>query len=473
MPSTSSVPAAPPRRRDDVGRIDAAIAAVAGTGGPVTVAAGSAEHVLRFRHAEERPAASGPGWVTFRGDFGELHADGAALLVGLGPQQDDPADALETARHAGATAGARLGGFDVEIDAPAALLPAVVDGLATGYAGTDPVGLFVAAELVEPAQQALLAAEATRLASLLVNAPANVLTPERAAAWAADIAAAASLTCQVWTPDELVDEGFGALMAIGQGSQNGPRLVRLEYSVAPEAPTIALVGKGITFDSGGLSLKSPTAMQSMRLDVAGAATILSVMAAVRRAGCPVNVTAILPFAENLPGPGAARPGDVVTARNGTQVQILDTDFEGRVVLADGLALAAEAGPDLIVDLATLTYQAEIALGPQIAAVLGRGDRAVARMLAAAAAVGEPMWQLPLARRYLDQVRIPYGVRNHPLHDSGRAITAALFLSEFVPFHVPWVHCDMTGPAWVGTASDDGATGFGTRTVLQLLMEAPQ
>jgi leucyl aminopeptidase len=271
----------------------------------------------------------------------------------------------------------------------------------------------------------------------------------------------------VWTPDELVDEGFGALVAIGQGSQNGPRLVRLEYSVAPEAPTIALVGKGITFDSGGLSLKSPTAMQSMRLDVAGAATILSVMAAVRRAGCPVNVTAVLPFAENLPGPGAARPGDVVTARNGTQVQILDTDFEGRVVLADGLALAAEAGPDLIVDLATLTYQAEIALGPQIAAVLGRGDRAVARMLAAAAAVGEPMWQLPLARRYLDQVRIPYGVRNHPLHDSGRAITAALFLSEFVPFHVPWVHCDMTGPAWVGTA------GFGTRTVLQLLMEAPQ
>jgi leucyl aminopeptidase len=209
-------------------------------------------------------------------------------------------------------------------------------------------------------------------------------------------------------------------------------------------------------------------MQAMRMDVAGAATVLAVLAGLPRLGVRVGVRAVLPFAENLPGPGATRPGDVVTARNGIQIQILDTDFEGRVVLADALAHAAAGSPDVIVDLATLTYQAEIALGPDIAAVFGRDDRALRRFLDAASAAGEPMWSLPWATRYLDQVRTPFGVRNHPLHDSGRAITAALFLGEFVPRDVPWVHCDMTGPAWRGDASSDGATGFGARTLLTLL-----
>jgi leucyl aminopeptidase len=211
-------------------------------------------------------------------------------------------------------------------------------------------------------------------------------------------------------------------------------------------------------------------MQGMRSDVAGAATVLAVLAGLRRAGCAVGVRAVLPFAENMPGAGAVRPGDVVTAWNGTQIQILDTDFEGRVVLADALALAAATHPELIVDLATLTYQAEIALGPEIGAVLGRDDAAVQRLLAAADRAGEPMWRLPWATRYLDQVRTPSGVRNHPLRDSGRAITAALFLGEFVPEDVPWVHCDLAGPAWRGDASADGATGFGARTLLELLTD---
>ncbi len=205
----------------------------------------------------------------------------------------------------------------------------------------------------------------------------------------------------------------------------------------------------------------------MRLDVAGAATVLAVMAGLRAAGCPIGVDAVLPFAENLPGPGAMRPGDVVTAWDGTEIQLLDLDFEGRVVLADALALAAADRPDLLVDLATLTYQAEIALGPEIAAVLGRDDVAVEQLLAAATTAGEPMWRLPWAARYADQVRTPSGVRNHPLRDSGRALTAALFLGEFVPPDVPWVHCDMTGPAWHGDASGDGGTGFGARTLLAL------
>ena len=165
-----------------------------------------------------------------------------------------------------------------------------------------------------------------------------------------------------------------------------------------------------------------------------------------------------------------RPGDVVTSWSGTQIQILDSDFEGRVILADGLALAATEKPDLLVDLATLTYQAEIALGPEIGAVIARDDRAAHLLLRAAGEVGEPMWQLPWAPRYLNQVQTPFGVRNHPLHDSGRALTAALFLGEFVPESVPWVHCDMTGPSWSGDASSDGATGFGARTLLRLISD---
>jgi leucyl aminopeptidase len=343
-----------------------------------------------------------------------------------------------------------------------------VDGLVTGYPGTEPVTLHVPPARLAGAERGLLAADVARLARLLVSAPANILTPAAAAGWARRIADRAGLGCAVRGPQQVVADGFGALAAIGGGSADGPHLVQLDH-LPGTAPEVCLVGKGITFDSGGLSLKSPAAMQSMRLDVAGAATVLAVMAGLRRAGCIAGVRAVLPFAENLPGPGAARPGDVVTAWNGTQIQILDTDFEGRVVLADALALAASAGPRLLVDLATLTYQAEIALGPAIAAVLGRDDAAVYDFLAAGARAGEPLWRLPFAERYLDQVRTPSGVRNHPLHDSGRAITAALFLGEFVPPGVPWVHCDMTGPAWSGDASGDGATGFGARTLLELLM----
>jgi leucyl aminopeptidase len=303
---------------------------------------------------------------------------------------------------------------------------------------------------------------------VLVNAPASVLTPRRAAQWAGELADRAGLEFSVLAGDEIQALGFGALAAIGRGSVNEPALVRLAYEGGGRGPRLSLVGKGITFDSGGLSLKSPAAMQAMRMDVAGAATVLAVMGALPRARYPISVHAVLPFAENLPGPDATRPGDVVTASNGTQIQILDTDFEGRVVLADALALAASERPDLLVDLATLTYQSEVALGPEIAAVLGRDNDAVEQVLRAAAEAGEPMWPLPWAPRYLDQVRTPFGVRNHPLHDSGRALTAALFLGEFVPATTPWVHCDMSGPAWAGDASQDGATGFGARTLLRLV-----
>ncbi|MCW2903037.1 MAG: Leucyl aminopeptidase [Streptosporangiaceae bacterium] len=471
-PTDRSAPPARAVPRDWVAEIDAAITAVTGAAGVVSIGTGSGGRTVNFVHSVDVPPAD--AWLPFTGRPGELSSDGTTLSVGLGPVADDETggpSAVEIARGAAVAAGACLTGGDVEVTFPeqsVALLPVLVDGLVTGYTGAGPVRLLVPASLREAADRGLLAAEVTRLAAKLVSAPANLVTPRRAADWAEDIAGRAGLQCTVLGPAEIHAQGFGGLEAIGAGSADGPRLVRLGYSGTGDGPLLSLVGKGITFDSGGLSLKSPAAMQSMRLDVAGAATVLAVMAGLRRARCPIDVQAVIPFAENLPGPGAMRPGDVVIAWNGTQIQLLDLDFEGRVVLADALALAAADQPDLLVDLATLTYQAEIALGPDIAAVLGRDDDAVARVLTAAAAVGEPMARLPWAARYLGQVRTPFGVRNHPLRDSGRALTAALFLGEFVPTGIPWVHCDMTGPAWRGDASDDGGTGFGARTLLALI-----
>jgi leucyl aminopeptidase len=444
------------RARDRAAEIEAAIdAVVSGTG---AVTAGSAARRVKFETAAAAPAG---GWMPFTGSLGAVAADGATLRVGLGD-----APAVEDARRAATVASALLPDEPVLVETPA-FVGAVIDGLSTLRSGTS---LRVPQESLAEAQRGRLASDVARLARLLVSAPANLLTPAAAAGWARRIASAAGLECSVYGPAEVVAKGFGALAAIGGGSANGPHLVQLYFPGEDpgDGPEIGLVGKGITFDSGGLSLKSPAAMQSMRLDVAGAATVLAVMAGLRRLGCPVPVRAVLPFAENLPGPGAARPGDVVTAWDGTEIQILDTDFEGRVVLADALALAASFGPRLLIDLATLTYQAEIALGPSIAAVFGRSSPAVTEFLSAGARAGEPLWPLPYDERYLDQVRTPSGVRNHPLHDSGRAITAALFLGEFVPRDVPWVHCDMTGPAWSGDASGDNATGFGARTLLELL-----
>jgi leucyl aminopeptidase len=448
--------------RDRAAEIAAAITA-ATTGGVDLSGHGSAD-----RRIVGTVVGRDSTWLPFLATPSELRADGDTLLVGLGTEPSP-----ETLRAAATAAGAVTTDGDVLAELPVLSADATrawFDGLASGISPNRQVRLLMAGGVPAAAREGLIAAEAVRLARLLTSAPANLLTPEQAAVWARDIATAAGLECEVLDADELRANGFGALTAIGSGSVNGPRLVRLTYTGDTPGPAVSLVGKGVTFDSGGLSAKSPDAMQAMRFDVAGAAAVLATMAVLRRLRVPGTVRAVLPFAENLPGPGGARPGDVVTAYDGTQIQIMDTDFEGRVILADALALAVRDRPDLIVDLATLTYQAEIALGPEIGALLSPDDGAANAVLSAAASAGEPMWRLPWAERYLDQVRTPFGVRNHPLRPSGRAITAALFLGEFVPRDIPWAHCDMAGPAWRGDTSSDGATGFGVRTLLRLLSQ---
>jgi leucyl aminopeptidase len=308
---------------------------------------------------------------------------------------------------------------------------------------------------------------------LWTNAPGLDLTPARFADVALALGGDTGLHVSVLDERDLRDGRFGAILAVGQGSQHPPRLVDVRYGHPAARAHITLVGKGITFDTGGLSLKSPAAMAPMRMDKVGAATVLAVASVLPRLGLPVAVRAICPLAENMIGPGAIRPGDVVVGRSGVPITIVDTDFEGRVLLSDALAWAGEEQTDAIVDVAALTYQVAIALGQEIGGFFANDDRLAERLIEAGAAGGEEWWRLPLAQRYLAQVTLGDGVKNHPESDVGRAITAALFLEQFVPDGKPWAHLDITGPAWTGPASGPGASGFSTRTLLGLLADLAQ
>ncbi|GGL96932.1 M17 family metallopeptidase [Nakamurella endophytica] len=460
--------------RDWPAEMDRAAAAAVAGDPQVRRAEDDPRPARRIRAVDQRPPGAA-SWLPFGGGLGELATDPddpSVLLVGVGPADGRTP---ETLLRAGRAAGAAITGDDpVLVEAlagpgdAATLTAAWIDGVVSGRTTAAPLVLPAADGLATAVEAGVAAAQATALARVLTNAPANVLTPAEAAERAARVAADAGLEVEVLDEDGLRRAGCGGILAVGAGSTHPPRLVTLTYRGQAPSRTVALTGKGVTFDSGGLSLKSPAAMMPMRNDMAGAAAVLAVMAVLPRLAPRLTVHAVLPFAENLPGGRATRPGDVVTAADGTEIQILDTDFEGRLLLADALVLASRTRPDLLVDLATLTYQVIIGLGPEIGGLVGRDGPLTDRLLRAGAEAGEPWWPLPFDRRYQAQMRTPSGMRNHPLHDSGRAITAALFLDAFVPPEIPWVHGDIAGPAWVGDASGDGATGFGVRTLLRLL-----
>ncbi|WP_293782681.1 M17 family metallopeptidase [uncultured Aeromicrobium sp.] len=312
------------------------------------------------------------------------------------------------------------------------------------------------------------------LARELIDARANQLTPaifsERIEQIAAQIGAHVRIRDAAW----LREHRMGGLLAIGSGSTQPARLAELWWGPrqAPAEGSLALVGKGVTFDSGGLSLKDSTAMVGMHTDMAGAATVLGAMADVAATGePPLPVHAVLPIAENLPGPTAVRPGDVVETHGGVRVEVVDTDFEGRVMMADALAYASGQRPRAIIDIATLTHQSIVALGPRIGAIIGREPALRAEVEAAGREAGESWWPLPWAPQYRDQLRScapGASLRNHPGTDTARALTAALFLGEFVPAHIPWTHLDIAGPAVEGSGADARATGFGVATLARLL-----
>ncbi|MCW2132358.1 leucyl aminopeptidase [Arthrobacter sp. VKM Ac-2550] len=306
----------------------------------------------------------------------------------------------------------------------------------------------------------------------LVNTPANILTPTALADHAETLARNAGMGFRRISGAELDSGAFGGIAAVGRGSAEPACLVELTWGDPQQPPDLCLVGKGITYDSGGLSLKSPESQIGMKNDMGGAAAVLGAMMLVPLLAPSLRVKAVLPFAENMPGGRATRPGDVVTMRNGRTVEILNTDFEGRLVLGDALALAAESGPGAIIDLATLTYAATHALGERTAALLGSDQTLIERIERAAGVTGEPVWRLPMPRYLRPQILSQVAdLKNFPGATTARTSTAAMFLREFVPASIPWAHLDLAGPAWseeeYGVASR-GATGYGVRLLGQLL-----
>ena len=313
-------------------------------------------------------------------------------------------------------------------------------------------------------------AEAAAWARDLVNTPAIDATPEFLAQEARKMAREVGLQSKVWTRTELQRGGFGGILGVGQGSDNQPRLIELRYSGGGSGPPVALTGKGITFDSGGLSIKDAKGMEWMKADMAGAATILGAMRAIGRLKPKLSVVAAIPSAENLPGGSAIRPGDVLRHRGGKTSEVLNTDAEGRLVLADALAYLAEKKPRLIVDAATLTGACMIALGDGLWGVMGNDRDVVRRLLDAGEETGEPGWELPLFAPYRKQIDSTVADVKNIGERYGGAITAALFLKEFVG-DVPWAHMDIAGIAFAEKPGDywpRGATGNPVRTVVRFV-----
>jgi leucyl aminopeptidase len=328
--------------------------------------------------------------------------------------------------------------------------------------------------LVRPALDAAAAiATAVSAARDLVNEPPSVATPRFLAEHAQQIAKDHDdVKADVWGPERIVREGLNGLLAVAKGSAEEPRFITLTYRPAGATKRVALVGKGITFDSGGLSLKPPKSMETMKYDMAGGAAVLGAVAAAASLRLPVQVTGYVAATENLPGGRAQKPGDVIRYVNGRTVEVLNTDAEGRLVLADALVVAARAQPDALIDLATLTGAARVALGGLYACVLGTDQALVDALVAAGRTAGEPCWQLPLVREYRDDIKSGIAdVKNVGGGDAG-TIIGGLFLAEFVGA-TPWAHLDIAGPAWAEKETafgPRGATGYGVRLLVQYLRD---
>ena len=409
------------------------------------------------------------------------------LLVGVGTGTTDEM------RRAGAALARHTRGRLSVATSLAALcddtgLRAVVEGLVLGSfefhwrsegPQTTPVGRVVLAGLIDgdarrdAVSRALAVAGAGWQSRTLALVPSNVKTPAWLAEQAADVAQRSGLKLAVWDEKKLAADGFGGLVGVGQASSNPPRLVRLDYTPrrgGRKAPHVVLVGKGITFDTGGLSIKARDNMMTMKRDMTGAGVVLAVMGALADVDCPVRVTGLMVCAENSVGADAIRPGDVLRHYGGRTTEVTNTDAEGRLVLADGLAYAvAELEPDVLVDVATLTGAMKIALGQRTGGYFSTDEALATTLRVSSLAAGEPLWRMPLVADYEDRISSKVADADNAGGSPG-AITAALFLQHFTGGK-PWAHLDV---ASVGDSPVDefeytkGATGFGARVLLHWL-----
>lgn len=416
------------------------------------------------------------------------------VLIGLGKPSAEAAPSTESLRRAAGAALRQLTGTNTVVLAlptvEAAQLTAVAEGAALGAYSyqarrSDP------AALKSPVQQAVIASslnaraaktiltragavgKAVNATRSLVNEPPSHLYPETFAEAAKELAKGLPVKVTVWDEKKLEKEGFGGILGVGKGSSRAPRLVKVEYAPARSKKHLALVGKGITFDTGGISLKPAASMMTMKCDMGGAAAILNATLAVAELGLPVKVTAWLCIAENMPSATATRPSDVITIFGGKTVEVLNTDAEGRLVMADGLAAASTEYPDVLLDVATLTGAQMIALGNRVSGVMG-DEQISAAITKAADKAGEQFWAMPIPEELRPSLDSPVADLANIGEKAGGMMTAAAFLNEFVGkaksgAQIPWAHLDIAGPAFNESApygyTPKQGTGVSVRTLI--------
>lgn len=429
----------------------------------------------------------------FEGKPGQTHSwpDGARVvaLVGIGPLADIDNDAV---RRAGAVAGRAFSRHTrIGIDLPdielsgADARKALVEGVRLGSykfltykTDAKPVKLArvdVGGGSGARNQAALdlgsAIVDGQTLARDLVNEPGGTLTAPEFAKRAAAMGRKQGLTVKVWDEAAIKKGKLGGILGVNRGSDLPPRLVELTYNPKGKAKgTLALVGKGLVFDAGGLSIKSGQGMMTMKCDMGGGAAVVGAMSVMKHIAPKCRVRAFVPMTDNMLGGDATRPGDVLKIRNGKTIEVLNTDAEGRLILADALSLASEAKPDAIVDLATLTGACMVALGPKIAGLMGNNDSWIDQVKGASDSSGERVWHLPLPKDYKKQVESPVADMKNIGAAYGGALTAGLILQEFVADGIAWAHLDIAGPAWSDTDDADitkGGTGFGVRLLADL------
>lgn len=402
-----------------------------------------------------------------------------ALIVGLGPEVsfESIRSAAGSAIRSVTTAEAIVRLALVPVDEAA---KAVAEGVLLGgyrfrdYKTDEPERPWVETAHIVGADDDILryvgiTAAATNRVRDWVNTPAADKSPDE---FASSISQEApdSVSVEVWDEPRIEEEALGGLLGVAAGSNRPPRLVILQYRPEPAGRHLGLVGKGIIFDTGGLSIKPAKSMETMKSDMAGAAAVAAATFAIARLGLPVRVTTVIPLTDNAVGPGATRPGDILRPVAGPSIEVLNTDAEGRLILADGLGLARRYEPDLLVDMATLTGSAPVALGRSIGAVLGPDSEVTGRLLAAAARAGEHLWELPLFQPYMKELDSDVAdIKNVTGSRFGGTIAAALFLSRYAG-EGDWAHLDIAGPAMSTETSGEhlkGATGYGVRTLVEL------
>jgi leucyl aminopeptidase len=442
------------------------------------------------------PFAAAPGAADAKTDYKKLsvlHPErpGRVLVVGLGGREEMDPERVRVVAALAAKEAARLEATDVawavpDADDAEAVAAALVEGTILGDYRFDrflskvpddeaptriaSLTLLGPHRLAEVAERARVCAEAQNRARDLQSLPSNVATPSYLAARAEEISSAhEALSVEILGREEIAAKDMGGLVAVSQGSEEEPKLIVLRYAGGGSGPTLGLVGKGVTFDTGGISLKPSAAMHEMKMDMSGAAAVLEAVAAIAELGLALDLIAIVPATENMPSGSAIKPGDVITQYNGKTVEVNNTDAEGRLILADALAYAVELGAERVVDLATLTGAVLVALGSTYAGLMSNDDALAAQVEEAGRASGELVWRLPLHPEYKELFKGTVADwANTASKRKAGTIYAGSFLEEFVG-DMPWAHLDIAGTAWdVGREyTGNDASGYGVRLLVEL------